>query len=129
MDDTGPPAEGSIQYVTNPGAAVPENVIELRVNEALLAARKNSAEIMAMCQTHRCPELAAKLIEEGVSPDGAARRILDHQAAVAQQQNIVAADVSAVADKLRHKANLAQQLEEAGQARFEAQRKAYPPWS
>ena len=48
--------------------------------EAVKAERTRAADILKRCKAHGCEELATKLIDEGLTPEAAAQRILDELA-------------------------------------------------
>jgi signal peptide peptidase SppA len=117
-----PPSRGARSMTTEPAAeSGDDNIVQLRVNDAVRAERERANTIMATCKRHGLSDFGATLIEEGVSVQVANERILERIAERGARDQVVAFDTSV---RLPRR-NLAAELEEAAQNRFAEQRRGF----
>lgn len=124
-----PPTEGAHTNVqpTPPPAAVAtppaDNVVNLRVNEALTAYRAQAREIAELCALARYPEMAAGFIGEGITPEVARQRLQAKQAAEGDKHQLTTIDPSQPRRIGGNGSTVSSaDLERAAQSRFRAQR-------
>jgi signal peptide peptidase SppA len=118
------PAHTNVQPTPTPPtppAATDNNVVQLRVNEAVTAYRAQAREIAELCALARYPEMAAGFIGEGISPDIARQRLQERQAADGNKRQLTTVNPSE--QRMGGSGGPSQgDLERAAQARFRAQR-------
>ena len=124
MESPNPPAGEQPNPPANPAATPPaDNVINLRVDEAVASYRAQAREIAELCALARYPELAAGFIGEGISASVARERLQAKQAEDANKRQVTSLDPS---QGKRGGGNSGgpsmAELEKAAQTRFRAMR-------
>jgi signal peptide peptidase SppA len=110
---------------TPPAATPPaDNVVQLRVDEAVTTTRAQAREIAELCALARYPEMAAGFIGEGLGLDVVRQRLLARQAEDNSKRQLTTIDPSSQRSPRLGGAGgpATADLERAAQARFRAQR-------
>ena len=117
------PPNGEQPNPTPPATPPADNVVQLRVDEALTAYKAQAREIAELCALARYPELAAGFIGEGLKIETVRQRLLAKQAEDGNKRQLTAIDPSQPKRIGGNGTTLAGgELERAAQARFRAQR-------
>jgi capsid assembly protease len=124
MENPTPPTGEQPNPPVTPPAAPPDNVVNLRVNEAVTAYRAQAREIAELCALARYPEMAAGFIGEGLTAEVARQRLQARQAADGEKRSLTPIDPSQP-QRIGGSGSggpSSADLERAAQARFRAQR-------
>ena len=117
MNDQPPGFSG---FEDPPPPAAPDNVIQLRVNEALADHRAQTREIANLCKLAKLPELATDFIARGATVAQVQEALLTRQAADDDRRAIVPIDTTAVRQD-----DGAVELQRLANERFAAQARVY----
>jgi signal peptide peptidase SppA len=123
METVNPPTgEQPNPSATLPATPSPDNVVQLRVNEAVTATRAQATEIASLCALAKYPELAAGFIGEGLTTAVVMQRLQTRQAEDANKRQLQTVDPSQ-SRRLGGGGGVDDgALERAARARFRAQR-------
>jgi signal peptide peptidase SppA len=122
MENPNPPT-GEQPPATPPAAPPPDNnVVNLRVNEAVTAYRAQAREIAELCALAKYPEMAAGFIGEGLSAEVVRQRLQARQAEDANKRQLQPIDPSQPRRLGGHGGPGVGDLEKVAQARFRTQR-------